>query len=69
MKSHPYAPQLLDTSNNWRAFFMTKYTNHQKLEAVTRFQNSTESVNGIALTLLLLQLLYLLFLIPDGPFQ
>lgn len=30
---------------------MTKYTNHQKLEAVTRFQNSNESVNGIAKSL------------------
>ena len=30
---------------------MAKYTNNQKLEAVTRFQNSTESVNGIATSL------------------
>ena len=30
---------------------MAKYTNHQKLEAVTRFQNSTESVYGIATSL------------------
>lgn len=30
---------------------MTKNTDYQKLEAVTRFQNSTESINGIATSL------------------
>jgi len=29
-------------------FFMTKYTNEQKLDAVFRYQNSSESINEIA---------------------
>jgi transposase len=43
------APQLLDTSNNWRSsFYMVKFTSEEKLQAALRYLNGKEIFRTVA---------------------